>query len=136
MIPAGFDGKLYHGTAGSSATTELTIVRDVTLGLTGKKLDDSSRGSGKWVSTRTGRLETALQIDILDDPDDPGYAALLAAFLDRTAIALKVLTEDGGNGMDADFAITSFDRKQPLDEIETISITAEVNTALRAPTYT
>jgi hypothetical protein len=67
-IRLGMQAKLYHGTAGASATTELTNVKDVTLNLETGEADISVRASQGWRATvatlKNGSVEFSMLWDV------------------------------------------------------------------------
>lgn len=55
---------------------------------------------------------------------------------ERVARAAKrALAWCGGNGLDADFVVTSFSRSEPLEEALTVSVTCKPTLVTRAPTW-
>ena len=56
------------------------------------------------------------------------------AYFTNTAIALFASDGDG-NGLDADFVVTSFSRSEPLEEALTVSVTCKPTLVSRAPTW-
>jgi hypothetical protein len=67
--------------------------------------------------------------------DDAGFAAIKNAYLNGTAIALAILDGADGEGLDADFAITSFSRSENLEDAMTVSVTAKPTYSTRAPAW-
>ena len=60
--------------------------------------------------------------------------ALKNAYFNNSAIAL--FASDGeGNGLDADFVVTSFSRQEPLEEALTVSVTCKPTLVTRAPIW-
>jgi len=123
----GKDAKLYHGTAGATATTEMTNVKDVTLNLEAGEADVTTRANSGWRATAPTLRECTVEFEMVWDPDDAGFAAIKTAFLSSDLIALLVLDKEGGQGPDADFAITSFSRNEALEEAITVSVTAKLS---------
>lgn len=131
----GMYGKLYYGTAGSTASTELTNCRDVTLSLETGVADVTTRGNSGWRG-EVATLKTAtLEFEMVWDSDDAGFAAIRNAFLNNTTIALLPLTEENGEGLDADWMITNFSRPEPLEDAIKVNVTAKPTTSSRAPTW-
>ena len=123
----GKDAKLYHGTAGSTATTEMSNVRDVTLNLEAGEADVTTRANSGWRATAPTLRECTCEFEMVWDPADAGFTAIKNAFLASGLIALKILDKTGGQGPDGDFAITSFSRNEALEEAITVSVTAKLS---------
>jgi hypothetical protein len=134
-IKLGMEAKLYYGAAGATATTELTNVKDVTLNLESGEADVTTRANAGWRAT-IGTLKTgSVEFEMIWDSDDAGFTAIKDAYFANTPIALAILDEAGGEGLDADFSITSFSRKEALEEAITVSVTAKPTYSTRAPAW-
>lgn len=129
----GLDGKLYRGAAGSTASDEVINVKDVTLNLESGEADVTTRATGGWRATAATLKDASLEFEMLVDSEDDDYNAFATAYFDKTAIALKV--EVGSGGLDADWSITNFSVNQPLEEAQTVSVTAKVTASDRAPAW-
>lgn len=121
----GLEAKLYYGGAGSTATTELTNVKDLTLNLQAGEADITTRGAAGWKVSLAALKEGSLEFTMVWDPSDAGFAAISNAFFSGEAIALAALDGEGGSGLDADFMITQFNRSEPLEDAITVSVTAK-----------
>ena len=131
----GKDAKIYYGTAGTTAATELVEVSDVTYDDDTAEIDCTTRASGGFKSTETGFSDITLTFTIKVKSGDTGVAAILTAKQAKTAIALLCLDSSGGAGIDGDFKITKMSRKEGLEDPVTYDCTAKVNTATRLPVY-
>jgi len=123
----GKDGKLYFGVAGTTASTEMGNVRDVTLTMEAGTADVTTRANFGWRATAPTLRECTCEFEMVWDPADPGFTAIKNAFLASALIALKILDKAGGQGPDGDFAITSFSRKEALEEAIIVSVTAKLS---------
>ena len=123
----GKDGKLYHGVAGSTASTEMPNVRDVTLTMEAGTADVTTRANFGWRATAPTLRECTCEFEMIWDANDAGFTAIKNAFLASGLIALKILDKVGGQGPDGDFAITSFSRKEALEEAIIVSVTAKLS---------
>jgi len=123
----GKDAKLYHGPAGSTPSTEMSNVRDVTLTLEAGEADVTTRANSGWRATAPTLRECTCEFEMVWDPADAGFTAIKNAFLASGLIALKILDKAGGQGPDGDFAITSFSRNEALEEAITVSVTAKLS---------
>jgi len=122
----GMNAKLYYGTAGGPANTEMTNVRNVTLNLEAGEADVTTRANSGWRATAPTLRECSVDFEMIWDPSDAGFAAVKNAYLTNGLIALKVLDRANGQGPDGDFSITSFSRSEELEEAITVSVTAKL----------
>ena len=123
----GKDGKLYHGPAGATATLEMANVRDVTLTMEAGTADVTTRANFGWRATAPTLRECTCEFEMVWLPSDAGFSAVKNAFLSSALIAMKILDKVGGQGPDGDFAITSFSRKEALEEAIIVSVTAKLS---------
>ena len=122
----GMNAKLYYGAAGATAATEMGNVKDVTLTLEAGEADVTTRANSGWRATAPTLRECTAEFEMVWDPTDAGFTAIKNAFLTAGLVALKILDQDGGQGPDGDFAITSFSRNEALEEAITVSVTAKL----------
>ena len=134
-IKLGLQAKLYHGAAGSTATTLLGNVKDLTLNLETGEADVTTRAAAGWRATIATLKEGSIEFEMIWDTEDAGFTAIKDAFFNNTAIALAVLDGEAGSGLDADFSITNFSRNEPLEEAITVSVTAKPTYSTRAPAW-
>jgi TP901-1 family phage major tail protein len=135
MYKLGLEGKLYYGDAGSTASNELTNAKDVTLNLEAAEADITTRGNNGWRATVAALKDASVEWSMVWDSADAGFTAIKNAYLNGAAIALAILDAADGEGLDADFAITSFSREEPLEEAMTVSVTAKPTYSTRAPVW-
>jgi len=135
-IVLGLDAKLFRGTAGSRATTEVTNVKDLTLNLESGEADVTTRATKGWKASAATLKEASLEFTILYDTEDADFTAFQAAYFGNTPLALFVSDgQDTAHGLDADFSITAFSVEQPLEEAISVSITAKPTASTRAPEW-
>jgi hypothetical protein len=123
MANIGLEGVLYNGVAGTTAATEMTNVRDLTWNDDRDEADVSSRGS-EFKLTRTTMRNHSLGWQMLVDDDDTDYAAMKAAFVGNTVIALKCISKSDGSGIDADYQIKSFGHSEALTDAQYVDVEA------------
>lgn len=131
----GFEGKLYYGTGGAQASTEVTNCRDVQYDNDLETADTTTRGSGSppIETGRPVRRTVSLSWTMLMKSDDTTLTALLAAARNGTVIALRVLPYSGGAGLDAD-AYIGCANGQPINGEQTVVFTLKkLEDADRAP---
>jgi len=123
----GLDAKLFHGAAGATANSEMKNCKDVTLNLETGEADITTRAAEGWRITAATLKDASLEFEMVWDTADDAY-------FNNTAIALFASDGDG-NGLDADFVVTSFSRSEPLEEALTVSVTCKPTLVSRAPTW-
>lgn len=69
----GMDAKLYYGNAGSSATNEMTNVRDVTVSAEAGEADVTTRANSGWRATVATLRECSIEFEMVWDPADAGF---------------------------------------------------------------
>lgn len=124
----GMNAKIYYGPAGATANSELANVRDVTLSLEAGEADITTRANSGWRATAPTLREATVEFEMVWKTTDPGFEAVKSAFLANDTLALLVLSEAAGEGIDADFSITNFSRSEALEEAITVSVTAKLST--------
>ena len=135
-IALGLDAKLFRGTAGSRAATEVTNVKDLTLNLESGEADVTTRATKGWKASAATLKEASLEFTILYDTEDADFTAFQSAYFGNTPLALFVSDgQDTAHGLDADFSITAFSVEQPLEEAISVSITAKPTASTRAPEW-
>lgn len=135
MIPLGFEGKTYRGTAGSTAATEITNIKNCTLQIDAGEADATTRASNGWKWTIPGLFDASIDFEMVVDTEDPNFTAIQTAFFARTPMAFLFLDEEGGEGLDADFAIMGFSKPQETDQAQTVKVTLKPTYSTRAPAW-
>ena len=103
----GLDAKIFHGTAGTKASTEMKNVTDVTLNLETGEADITTRAAEGWRITAATLKEASVEFEMIWDTADAGFNAIQKAYFGNSALSLFV-SDGEGNGLDADFVVTSF----------------------------
>ena len=136
-VVLGMNCKLYFGAAGSTASTLVDNVKDVTLNLETGESDVTTRGNSGWVATVATLKNGSVDCTIVWDTSDAFFTAVQAAWSASSAIALLVLdgVSASGTGLDADFTITNFSRQEPLTEAVTATVTFKPTYSTRAPAW-
>jgi hypothetical protein len=130
----GLDAKLYQGPAGSSATLECTQVQDVTLNLEMAEAKANSRAT-KFALSDVALLTASIDFSIIWDETDSNFLAMWTAFTGRTALAFKCLSKTSGKGLDADFKLHKFVRKESLEEGEVAEVSIKPCPSTRLPAF-
>jgi hypothetical protein len=129
----GIDGKLYYGIGGAALTamTEIANVKDVTITLEKGEANVTTRANAGWEATAGTLKKCTVEFEMNWTPGDAAFEAIKTAYLNNTLVSLAPLTgaktEADSEGPHADFSITSFTRKEPLEEAITVSVTAKLS---------
>lgn len=125
-VKMGFEGLLYYGTAGSTASTLLENVKDITVSRDVERGNTTVRGTSaappietEDVTTRKLQIEFVMIIDITDT----SLEALRQAAANGTGVALRGKDYSSGKGPDADFTL-SVSEPWPLNGEQAITFTA------------
>lgn len=122
-VVLGFEGKLYYGSAGGTADTELDNVTDVNITLEDDEADVSTRADAGEKATVPTTRSREIEFTMIKKTTDANYIAMQNAYINRTPLAIKMLDYAGGPGWQTDMSIFSFSDAQPLNEAQTISVT-------------
>ncbi len=130
----GLDAQLFIGDAGATASTEMKNCKDVTLNLETGEADITTRAANGWRITAATLKDASLEFEMVWDTEDAGFSKIQNAYFNNSAIALFASDGDG-NGLDADFVVTSFSHSEPLEEALTVSVTCKPTLVERAPAW-
>lgn len=119
----GYEGKLYYGTAGSTASTELTIVRDLSYKFEPDKADVSDRGSITNLMDVAG-ISFSIEFEINNQDSNAFVALARAAAATGGAMAFRTRDKTSGWGVDGDF-IVSEDESQALRDAQRLKFTLD-----------
>jgi hypothetical protein len=126
------NAKLYQGAVDAllAALTELSNAKDVTVTLEAGEADVTTRANQGWRATAATLRECTIEFEMLWLPNDSGFQAIRDAYLNGTKVRLAALTgandASGSEGPMGDFSISSFSRKEPLEEGISVSVTAKL----------
>ena len=131
----GYKCEAYYGPSGSTATTLIGNLRDVTQNLKKGKVDVSTRGGNGWRQFLATLKEGETTIEILHNRDDPFRNFILSAWELDTIIALAFF-DDAGVGIDADFMVFDVTRSEPIEDAVRYNITVDLAPSDRVPVLT
>jgi len=141
-IRLGMDAKLYYkvgGVGGSGSWEELVNIKDVTLNLETGEADVTTRGNAGWRATVATLKEGSIEFEMVWDTGDAGFTAIKNAYFNNQKIGFAIMDGDitgsGSQGLQADFSITNFSRKEALEEALTVSVTAKPTYSTTAPQW-
>jgi hypothetical protein len=118
----GFEGKVYWGAAGSTAGTELTIVRDVSYSIAPEYANTADRGS-LCNTVDVAGFDFELQFEVNNHDGNAFVAAARAAAVTGGAIAFRTRDRASGWGVDGDFCIR-LEENQALRDAQRLRIVA------------
>jgi len=118
----GFEGITLWGAAGSTATTELKIVRDVSYSFENSEADISDRNSIIDLADVAG-VKFGLEFEVNNQTTNAFIAAVRAASIAGTAMAFRTRDVTAGWGVDGDF-IVAVSETQPLRDAQRLAIKA------------
>jgi hypothetical protein len=118
------EAKLYYGTAGTTAATEATNIRDLTAPAAPGSTDISSRGS-RIELVGPGMIAYSLTWESNWSDTDAFVQAIYTAAIAGTAVAIRTKDYSSGKGFNGDCIITKADHKQPLKEGQKIDFEAK-----------
>jgi hypothetical protein len=105
----GFEGKIFSGTAGSEALTELLNTRDITINSDHERGETTVRGDGTRPPRKTERVTvivSSIEWEMTNKSGDTALADLLAAEALGEAVALRLKDHAAGKGFDGDVTLT------------------------------
>ena len=123
------------GQGGAGGWLELANVRDVTLNCEAAEADLTTRANAGWRATVATLKSATVEFEMVWDTADAGFTAIKDAYLANAIIGFQILDEDSGQGLQADFMISSFSRSEPLEEGITVSVTAKVAYSVTPPSW-
>ena len=134
-IALSLNAKAYFGTAGSTASTVVDNIRDITLNLTKDEADVTTRGANGWKLTVGTLKDGSVDTSIVWDDADAFFTAIKTAYFNDTPIVMLFLDKVSGQGLDADFSVTNFTRNESLAEAITADITLKPTYSTRYPEW-
>lgn len=139
VVTLGKDCKAYFGTAGAQAATLIGNVIDATLDFERDEIDASARDSGDWEEVVSSMKKGSINFSMRWKKTDAAFIAIRNAWLNGTAIALLFLddlkTVPDAQGLDADFTVLKFSRKEDLRGLVTAEISVKPTPSTRAPAW-
>ena len=134
----GFEGLVYYGVAGSTASTLITNRVDVTLDVDPQMGDTTVVGSsatGAVVpieSERPATIKFSSTLTMKNSGSDAVLTALRTAAAAGTAVAYRMVDISGGKGFDGDVNV-KMSSGRPLKGEQTFDFTFTPNNLLRTP---
>lgn len=133
----GYERVIYDGAAGSQASTNIPIVRDVTYNITTEKGETTQGGDGSTIPLVTERvtaITAEITFDVINDSSNAALASMIAAARAGTTRALYYKDYSSGKGFDGD-VIYEVENGAPYKGEQTYSFTARPNDDNRTPSF-
>lgn len=122
----GFEGRIYRGPAGSTATTEMQSATDISISITPKKAPTTTRGAGTSIPMETERVVSvsmSIEFTLLNKAQETHLDVLRAAAAAGTPVAIRMKDYASGKGFDGDVTLECKDG-EPLAGEQTFQFTA------------
>ena len=139
-LRVGVNQKLYRntGTWASPVWNEVTIARDVSLGLSQSKAEIKARLSG-YAMTLPGIKSAPLEFDILADTSVDDYNVLRDAFINGTLIGFAVADDAiatvGTDYWKGEYYVHGFALDQKLEDAEMVKVTCDLAYSANVPIW-
>ena len=138
MLVLGMDAKLYYNTSGAGgggSWIELSNAKDVTLSVEKGEADVTVRANNGWEAMKGTLKKAVIECGMVWDTEDPGFTALRNAFFNNTAIGIRCLDRENGEGLQADMDVTQFSRNEQLTEAISVDVTLKPTYSTTAPSW-
>jgi hypothetical protein len=135
IISMGYEGMIYYGAPGSSATTLLTNSRDVKITLEPQYGNTTVRGdstSPPVESVGVSSIKWGATLSMVNKTSDTALTAMLTAATTGAPIALRFKSTTSGKGYDGDVNV-KYEQGAPLKGEQTLDFSFEPNRDLRVP---
>ena len=122
----GFEGLLYYGAPGSTASTLIDNCKDITINRDVERGNTTVRGDSTVAPIETEHVtmrKLSIEFTMLNDSTDTTLEALRVAVANGAGVALRGKDYSSGKGPDADFTLSQGD-PWPLNGEQVITFTA------------
>jgi hypothetical protein len=122
----GFQGQLFYGAPGATATTQLTNTTDINFPMDSDTGNTTVRGTGLTIPVETMGvtcIKGTIEFTMINDSADTGLAAMMTAAATGDAVALRLKDFSAGKGPDGDY-ILKVENALPLKGEQTKKFTA------------
>lgn len=141
-IRLGMNAKLYlkaGGLGSATAWIEMGNVKDVTLDVQTGDADVTTRANAGWKASVPTTKEAKIDFTMIWDTADPGFIAVQEAFFQNKAIGIAALDGEkdvaGHQGLVADMGVSTFSRKEGLEDALTVDVSLKVFYSTTAPRW-
>ncbi|MEI8197014.1 MAG: hypothetical protein WCI73_14035 [Phycisphaerae bacterium] len=133
------DSNGIHGGTAPASLSEMSNISDLTLNLTKGEADATTRAANGWKVILSALKEGSIEFEMNWEPTDTNFAFLFNAWLNDTTVAVAALDQassvSGAQGLWADFVVTGFTKKEPLQEVQKVSVTIKPAASAVAPEW-
>lgn len=135
-VKMGFEGMLYYGAPGATATTLLENCQDIKIDRSVERGKTTVRGDSTVPPVETEDVVlrmVGIEFTMIHDTTDTAFAALMDHVADGTGCALRGKSHSAGKGPDADFTLSASE-PWPLGAEQAVTFTASPSRSYgRAP---
>jgi hypothetical protein len=114
----------------TTLSDEMDNVTSAKLALGSKETDVTTRANGGWEATVKTLKNATLTFDMMWKPGDTAFDAIQAAYLADKEVAVgsfdQAKTVTGAQGIVGTWAVTAFDKDDPLDGPQKASVTLKL----------
>ena len=135
QIKMGFEGIIYTGSPGSTASGQALNTRDVKITLDPQMGDTTARGDSSVPPIETEQVSTmkwSATVTMLRDLADSQVNTLMSAAAACTPVALRMIDHLSGQGFDGDCNV-KVEQGIPLKGEQTVDFTFTPNRKYRTP---
>ncbi len=135
-VKMGFEGQIFEGATGSTATNQILNTTDIAYNLDIEEGNTTVRGAGTSAPIETMDptvLKVTIEFTMINDITDTILAALKAAAYAGTGVALRMKDYSSGKGFDGDVFLKC-EHGEPIKGEQTYKFTATPSRSFgRAP---
>lgn len=132
----GTDGFTHEGAA-PAGLTELTNIKDLGMPINKDQADVTTRANNGWKATLPTLKDAEITFDMVYDTSDAGMVQLQKSFFTDSNIAIAVLdgakATVGTRGFWMDCQVTKFEKQEPLDGAQMVSVALKPGYSAVAP---
>lgn len=113
-------------------------IKDNAVKLDKTSIDASTRASAPFKTNRGGLIDASIEFDMKFDPDDDFFTLVQSSFLSGEYFGFRALSqpfEEGGQGLEADMEVFSFEKQEPLDGVQWVKVSMKPIDAGTAPAW-
>lgn len=137
-IKRGFEGKVYIGTAGSTASTQLTERTDITYNINNERAESTAAGDGSTVPLKTEEVvcvAVEMSWSMIYNTEDTNIATMIDAATAGDTVAVKFIRHASDTkAFDGDCSL-DFGTALFLKENQKFEVSAVPSRLLRAPVF-
>lgn len=134
----GYEAKLNYksgGIAAGGSWTAITNAKDVTVNGEKGEADVTTRANNGYRARKGALKDLTIDFEMVWDTSDAAFNAMRDSFYNGTLIGIQALDVLNGQGPQMDMEVFGFNKKEPLEEAQSVSITLKVARSATAPSW-